>query len=109
MRERPWTTPFRFRTRARVRIASGEAVTRVPRVKLVSRPYCLLLRKGEELCHLRPRLTHVRKVLAEAAVVAPILPAIELALEVVVARRALLVARSLAAMLDHFLHPPLLG
>ena len=61
------------------------------------------------LFHLRPHLTHVGKVPAEAAVVVAVLPAIGLALEVVVARGAVVVAGGLAAVLDDFLHPPLLG
>src|SRR5439155_11176791 len=74
-----------------------------------SRTHCLLLREDEVLFHLRPHLTQVGKVLAEAAVVVAVLPAIGLALEVVVARCAVLVAGGLAAVLDDFLHPPLLG
>src|SRR5713101_7050901 len=75
---------------------------------LTSRTHRLLLREDEVLFHLRPHLTHVGKVLAEAAVVVAVLPAIGLALEVVVARGALLVAGGLAAVRDDFLHPPLL-
>src|SRR6202022_3336960 len=68
----------------------------------------LLLREHEVLGH--PRL-HVRQeiaVLEEPAVVVAVLPALRLALEVVVAGRAFLIAAGLAAMPDDFLHPPLL-
>ena len=61
------------------------------------------------LFHLRPHLPHVGKVLAETAVIVAVLPAIGLALEVVVARGAVMVAGGLAAVLDHFLYPPLFG
>ena len=49
------------------------------------------------------------KVLKETAVVVAVLPAIKLALEVVVARGAVMVASGLATVPDDFLHPPLLG
>ena len=61
------------------------------------------------LFHLRAHLTHVSKILAEAAVVVAVLPTIGLTLEIVVTRSAVLVAGGLAAVRDDFLYPPLLG
>src|SRR5215469_15373088 len=52
---------------------------------------------------------HVGEVLEEATVVVAVLAAVELALEVVIAGRAVGVAAGLAAVGDHLLHPPLLG
>src|SRR5262245_60866576 len=78
-------------------------------VALTSRAHCLLLREDEVLFHLRSHLTQVGKVPAEAAVVVAVLPTIELALEIVVTRGAVMVAGGLATVLDDFLYPPLLG
>jgi len=61
------------------------------------------------LFHLRPYIPHVGKVLAETAVIIAVLPAIGLALEVVVTRGAVMIAGGLAAVLDHFLYPPFFG
>jgi len=50
---------------------------------------------------------HVGVVLEEAAVVVAVLAAVEFALEIVIARSAVLVAAGLAAMGDHLVDPPL--
>src|SRR5580698_3281125 len=54
-------------------------------------------------------LVHVVEVLKETAVVVAVLAPVELAFEVVIARRAVGVAAGLAAVGDHLLHPPFLG
>src|SRR3977135_1454179 len=68
----------------------------------------LLPRKREVLLQLRSYIFHTRAVLIEATVVVAVLPALEFALEIVVAGRAVLIAVGLAAMLDDFLYPPFL-
>ena len=66
------------------------------------------LDEDEVILHPRMHVRQVSAILEKAAVVVAILTALELALEVVVAGRAFLIASGLAAMPDHFLHPPLL-
>src|SRR5690242_10299635 len=61
------------------------------------------------LRHVLLQVGHVLVVLQEAAVVVAVLLALVLALEVVVAGRALLVAVGAGAVLDHFADPPLFG
>ena len=68
---------------------------------------CLLLSEDEIVFHLRPDAFHVSAVAIEAAIVVAVLAALELALEIVVTRCAVLIAGGLAAMSDDFLHPPL--
>src|SRR5438045_1600859 len=58
--------------------------------------------------HLRLHFLHMPAVLVEAAVIISVLPPLELTLEVVIARRAVLIARGLPPMRDYFLHPPFL-
>src|SRR5580693_8400034 len=65
----------------------------------------LSLRKDEVLVQFAADRLHVCKILQEPAVVIAVLPPVELALEIVIAGRAVLVAAGLAAMLDHLLHP----
>src|SRR5208282_6566418 len=69
----------------------------------------LLPAEGEVLVHSRLHLIKVATVLEEAAVVVAVLPALELALKVVVAWGAFLVTTGLTAMFDNLLHPPLFG
>src|ERR1043166_4115119 len=66
-------------------------------------------RENESALHVIARGLHVAHVAAERTVVVAVLPAVRFTFEVVVARRAVLVPVGLAAALDHFLHPHLLG
>jgi hypothetical protein len=61
------------------------------------------------LIHPRLHLSQVVTVLKEAAIVVAVLAALELTFEIVVAGGAFLVTIGLAAMVDNFLYPPLLG
>ena len=61
------------------------------------------------LVHLLPGVLHKSHIAVETTVVVPVLPAVGLALEVVVAGRTVPVAAGLAPVLDDFLDPPLLG
>ena len=61
------------------------------------------------LLHVLLDEAHVLVILQEGAVVVAVLPALILALEIVVAGRALLVAVGAAAVLDHLVDPPLFG
>ena len=56
-----------------------------------------------------PDLTLVQEILPETTIVVAVLSTVELALEVVVTRRAILVTRCLATMVDDFLDPPFLA
>src|SRR5580704_9527469 len=78
-------------------------------IPLVSRRRQRLMRKCEVGLHPLPHFIQMIAVLEETAVVIPVLTALELPFEVIVAGRAVLVARGLAAMFDNFLHPPFLG
>lgn len=64
--------------------------------------------ESETFVHVRARVAHVLEVFYEAAIVVAVLAAVELALEIIIARGAFLIAAGLAAVLDDFLHPPLL-
>src|SRR5579871_2695498 len=72
-------------------------------------PRALFFREVEVLLRVGANLIEVFAVSVKAAVVVTVLTPLELTLEVIVARSAVLVSSGLAAMVDDFLHPPLLS
>ena len=90
-------------------MCGGDAVREVIRYHLITlqdRDLVLFVPEPEVFLHIGLRLFGVGHIAVEAAIIGAILAAVELTLEVIITRRAFLIAISLATEIDHFLHPP---